>query len=124
MEKWTKIRILIASRIFGFNKNGKDINGNLKGDETAFVPYADMLNHRKDPQTKWFFCSKRNGFVIKALEDIPRGSEICDTYGFKSNAAFFINYGFLIPDNQQNVIDLAVEVNPDDEAYQIKKHIA
>jgi hypothetical protein len=61
--------------------------------------------------------------VIKAIEDIPRGSEICDTYGNKSNAAFFINYGFLVPENQDDLIDMFVELDPLDEGYEIKKHI-
>ena len=115
LERWTQMRILVCSRLFGFERQGKL--------DQALVPYADMLNHRKDPQTKWFFCKKRNGFVIKALEDIPRGDEICDTYGNKSNAAFFINYGFLIPENQEDLIDMAVELDPNDEGYEIKMHL-
>ena len=73
-----------------------------------------MLNHRSDPQTRWFFSAKRNGFIIKALEDIQRGSEIYDYYGSKSNAAFFVNYGFLIPDNEDDLVDMIIDVNPED----------
>ena len=56
--------MMVASRIFNFKKAGKDT--------VAFVPYSDMLNHRRPPsQTKWFYSDEQEGFVIEALEDIP-----------------------------------------------------
>ena len=64
------------------------------------VPYADMLNHKKssEPCLQKYYDEKRKGFAIKALNDIPKGSEICYDYGPNlSSFNFFCTYGF-IPD--------------------------
>ena len=66
----------------------------------AMAPFADMLNHRRPCSTTWGYDDKREGFVVKATEDLERGQEIFDTYGQKSNADFFMYYGFLIPQNE------------------------
>ena len=62
--------------------------------------------------------------MIKAIEDIPRGDEIYFTYGRKSNAKFFMRYGFLIPDNEANTIELKVPLDKKDPALQLKINIA
>lgn len=54
-----------SSRIFGLNID------NIKTD--AFVPLADMLNHRRPKQTSWSYSDEKQGFVIESLEDISRG---------------------------------------------------
>jgi histone-lysine N-methyltransferase SETD3 len=41
--EYSQLRMMVASRIFGININ------DIKTD--AFVPYADMLNHRRPRQT-------------------------------------------------------------------------
>jgi len=30
----------------------------------------------------WFYDNVKKGFVLEAKEDIPKGAEICTTYGF------------------------------------------
>jgi len=57
--------MMVASRIFGITVDG------VKTD--VFVPYADMLNHKRPRQTSWFYCNERKGFIIEACEDIQRG---------------------------------------------------
>jgi hypothetical protein len=58
--------VIIGSRIFGFNIDG--------GHSTVgLVPYADSFNHRAKKQTDYYFDDKLDGFVTKALEDIPAG---------------------------------------------------
>jgi hypothetical protein len=44
--------MMVASRIFNFEKEGKDT--------VAFVPYADMLNYRRaHNRTKWFYSEEQ-----------------------------------------------------------------
>lgn len=62
-----------SSRIFGLQID------NVKTD--AFVPLADMLNHKRPKQTSWSYCDERKGFIIEAQEDIPRGEQVYDSYG-------------------------------------------
>ena len=57
--------MIVSSRIFGIQVNGVKTDG--------FVPYADMLNHKRPKQTTWYYCDKRKGFIIEASDDIPRG---------------------------------------------------
>lgn len=42
------MRMMIASRIFGIQINGKNTD--------ALVAYADMLNHKRPRQTSWYYC--------------------------------------------------------------------
>jgi len=79
--------MITCSRIFGITVNGVKTDG--------FVPFADMLNHRRPRQTTWFYSDDLEGFVIEACDDIPRGSQVYDSYGRKCNSRFFLNYGFI-----------------------------
>ena len=60
--------MIVASRIFGITVNG------IKTD--AFVPYADMLNHKRPRETSWYYSEEKKGFIIEACEDIPRGAPV------------------------------------------------
>ena len=48
-------RTIVGSRNFGLNIHGHDA--------TAMVPLADMLNHFRPAETKWFFDNTKNGVV-------------------------------------------------------------
>jgi histone-lysine N-methyltransferase SETD3 len=112
IHEFSIARMTVSSRIFGM-----DI-GETKTD--GFVPYADMLNHRRPRQTSWTYCNKRNGFIIDALEDIPRGSTVMDSYGKKCNSRFLLNYGFINLGNDANEYPLKLELSQADPAYSAK----
>lgn len=57
--------MIVSSRIFGIQIEG------VKTD--AYVPYADMLNHKRPRQTTWTYTDDREGFIMEALEDMKRG---------------------------------------------------
>jgi protein-histidine N-methyltransferase len=65
MEEYGQLRHMVSSRIFGIQIDGVKTDG--------FVAYADMLNHRRPRQTTWTYTDDRQGFIIEAMEDIPRG---------------------------------------------------
>jgi histone-lysine N-methyltransferase SETD3 len=111
-EEFVNSKIAVSSRIFGIK---------IKGEDTvALVPYADMFNHNRPCQTKWYYDENLKGFCIKATEEMARGDQIYDTYGLKSNAEFFMNYGFLIPENEQNTYAIRIRLEPTDPQYYIK----
>jgi hypothetical protein len=87
-----KYRILICSRIFGYDKNGEK--------ESGLVPYADLLNHSEEPNTYWYFNDENNCFEVIATKDIPSHSEIYDSYGSKNNIDLIMYYGFSIKNNK------------------------
>ena len=106
MKEYSEIRMMVASRIFGIQVEGVKTDG--------FVPYADMLNHKRPRQTSWTYTDEREGFIIEALEDIKRGEQVYDSYGKKCNTRFLLNYGFINLDNDANEYPFTVKM--DDEA--------
>jgi histone-lysine N-methyltransferase SETD3 len=104
--------MMVSSRIFGITVNGVKTDG--------FVPYADMLNHKRPRQTTWYYSDERQGFIIEACDDIPRGMEVYDSYGKKCNSRFFLNYGFINLNNDANEVPLVVFMNKEDPGYDIK----
>ena len=95
-EEYMEIRMIVASRIFGITIEG------VKTD--AFVPFADMLNHRRPRETTWYYSDEKEGFIIEACENIPRGAPVHDSYGKKCNSRFFLNYGFINHNNDANEV--------------------
>lgn len=75
-------RVLVTSRIFCYQN------------KIYMVPYIDLFNHAKNPNTTWFY--KNNHFVLKAISDIPQNSEIYDNYGNKNNIYLKLYYGFTL----------------------------
>ena len=40
--------------------------------------------------------------MIQAIDDIAKGETIFDNYGDKCNSRFFMNYGFINENNEEN----------------------
>ena len=93
-------RTVVITRIFGLSIDDKEVS--------CLVPFADMLNHKNPDkistktETSWFFDENNNGFIIKSNRKIKENREIFDSYGFKSNIRFFVNYGFIVCDNEDD----------------------
>ena len=51
LKEYSEVRMMVSSRIFGITVNGVKTDG--------FVPYADMLNHRRPRQTTWYYSDER-----------------------------------------------------------------
>jgi len=74
-----KIRSLVNSRIFGTKVDGED--------NDSIVPFAgifqtnpkilDMFNYKyKNNMTHWYYDEEKDGFVVRAKEDITPGTEV------------------------------------------------
>ena len=100
--EYQQMRLLVASRIFGISVNGHKTDG--------FVPYADMLNHKRPRETSWTYCDERQGFIIDAICDIDRNQPVHDSYGRKSNTRFLLNYGFINLNNDANDLPIVLEI--------------
>jgi hypothetical protein len=81
-------RLLITSRIFQYN--------NI----IYMVPYVDLFNHSKKPNTRWFF--KNEHFILQATKRIPAHSEIFDYYGNKTNSILYLFYGFTFSEKKKS----------------------
>jgi len=107
--------MMVSSRIFGMNIDGKKTDG--------FVPMADMLNHKRPKQTSWTYTDEKQGFVIEALKDIDRNEQIYDSYGKKCNSRFFLNYGFIVENNDGNEVPLKIFYPESDSKKDMKKEM-
>lgn len=103
------MRLLVASRIFGIAVNGHKTDG--------FVPYADMLNHKRPRETSWTYDDTRQGFIIDAIVDIERGQPVHDSYGRKSNTRFLLNYGFINRNNDADDLPITLEIKMTDPLF-------
>ncbi|CAD8163405.1 unnamed protein product [Paramecium octaurelia] len=109
-------RMTASSRIFGIN---------IKGVKTdAFVPLADMLNHKRPKLTSWCYSDERQGFIIETDENIEKGQMIFDSYGSKCNSRFLLNYGFVVDDNNANEVNLMVEPDGTIPLIQLKEGLS
>lgn len=115
LTEFSEIRMMVSSRIFGMNINGKKTDG--------FVPMADMLNHKRPKQTSWTYSDEKNGFVIEALREIPRNEQVYDSYGKKCNSRFFLNYGFIVENNDGNEVPIKIYYPESDEKKEMKKEM-
>ena len=88
-------RIAIVSRVFQITYSDKDTTQGL-------VPIADMLNHSKTPIANWMFSTKDDAFIVATNKFTSIGTEVTDSYGYKCNSRYLVNYGFTLNDNQIN----------------------
>ena len=106
-------RMTAASRIFGI------VIGDVKTD--AFVPLADMLNHKRPKQTSWSYNNEKQGFVVESMENLKKGEQIYDSYGKKCNSRFFLHYGFIVLENDGNEVAVKVNYNKEDPLLTFKE---
>jgi len=115
LKEYSEVRMMVSSRIFGITVNGVKTDG--------FVPYADMLNHKRPRQTTWYYSDEKAGFIIQACDDIKRGEPVYDSYGKKCNSRFFLNYGFINLNNDANEVPLIIELDQNEQSFGLKQKL-
>lgn len=115
VEQFKKARMLVNSRLFGVTLEGKDTD--------AMVPFADLLNHKRPLETYWRYDFDREGFTVNSDIEILPGSELTNSYGFKSNSRLLLCYGFVLENNQANEIPITISINQDDKYYTAKAEV-
>lgn len=114
LEEFSKMRMIVSSRIFGIKINGKKTD--------CLCPLADMLNHYRPRQTQWFYSDELDSFVIQSINEINPNEEIFDSYGKKCNSRFFLNYGFIVENNDSNEVQIQIELDKKSANYDFKIH--
>lgn len=95
-------RTAIITRIYAIERNGVTDN--------VSMPFADMANHQTPPNTSWGFNNDSQEFIVSTDQDIYPNTEIYETYGYKSNYRYFVNYGFTVKNNDHELA--AIQFNP------------
>lgn len=93
---WLLARAIVTSRAFAC------------GAGEALVPLGDLVNHAGAPGTEWT-CSAREGWVLRATRELDAGEELRVSYGQKSNARLLFAYGFTLPDNRREDIEISLD---------------
>lgn len=86
-QEFSEALTMTISRCFRLMVNGVET--------IAFVPFADMVNHKYPKSTKWEYDNQKMGFVLKAIKNIAKDEPVSDSYGVKCNSEFFVDYGFV-----------------------------
>ena len=90
------------------------------------VPFGELFNHRNPPDVVWFFEEEegKQGFFIKALRNVDKGSQMYDSYGKKSNTDLLLAYGFIQPGNTvENPVRLNLTAKTGDPIFELKRDI-
>ena len=98
--QFKKMKMLITSRAFQLQ-----ISNEADDLEDTQVPFGDMFNHQIENNVDWTYDKVRRGFKMTAVRDISQNEELFDTYGKRSNYAFFLYYGMLLESPKLNQID-------------------
>ena len=86
LKDFCEANIIVLSRGFARFKEGL----------TYMVPFADMVNHSKNPEVKYYYDYAKRGFVLEAIKDIQKGDEITMCYKPNiSNYECFKLYNFV-----------------------------
>uniref|UniRef100_A0A7E4UNC1 SET domain-containing protein n=1 Tax=Panagrellus redivivus TaxID=6233 RepID=A0A7E4UNC1_PANRE len=104
-------------------KSGQNI------DDLALIPLMDMLNHDNEPQCQPGFDRRAEAYRVRAEKFVSDGAQLYVAYGSHDNAKLWINYGFRLPENGLNKVELplslilqlaeAVGVKPNERMLQI-----
>lgn len=85
-------RTAVITRVFNCKINGISME--------CLVPVADLMNHALEPSLAWSFDDSLQGFKMTCLKPILKNMDLFDSYGYKCNSRYFINYGFTLPNNE------------------------
>lgn len=96
LEEFRRARMMVKSRVFGL----KSLSGNkMEKDIVAMVPFADLMNHPPDDKGQEqnaapSYDPASGIFSIRTTNDVNAGDGIYWDYGFRSNRASLLRYGF------------------------------
>ena len=72
------------------------------------VPFLDMCNHQ--PGNEWITLTTENNMLtVISNFDLQPGDEIYGNYGEKSNETLLYAYGFCVPSNPYDNINLKLD---------------
>ncbi|KAL3148961.1 hypothetical protein ABBQ32_001818 [Trebouxia sp. C0010 RCD-2024] len=92
---------LVRSRTFSEAVQSTDL--------ALMVPTADLANHSFQQNSVYALRATQGTFELKSCQPIKEGQAVCISYGAdKTNAELMRDYGFFVPGNPNDRLDLAV----------------
>lgn len=75
----------------------------------ALAPFLDLLNHHYDAQVKAGFNREQRCYEIKSLKHFKKCSQVFINYGNHSNWQLFLDYGFVLENNFNDIIPISLD---------------
>lgn len=97
--------LIISSRAFPLNI----IDSNANEDEVMLLPLVDLLNHKPRALVDW---KGNNGFTLETISNNVSG-QLWNNYGPKGNEELLMGYGFVIEDNEFDLLHLTLNLKED-----------
>ncbi|VDM38576.1 unnamed protein product [Toxocara canis] len=79
---------------------------NSNGDTIAVIPLVDMLNHSTNNQGLALWDSVNGCYKVIATRVVLEGDQLFVCYGGHSNGRLWIDYGFTLPENIYNKVNI------------------
>ncbi|ETW03760.1 hypothetical protein, variant [Aphanomyces invadans] len=86
----------------------------------SMVPVFDMFNHDPHAQMSHGFDPTTNAFVLRSHQHWTAGSQVCINYGALPNHKLLTLYGFVLPSNPFDVVELWAPMSDDAPYYNRK----
>eukprot|EP00425_Heterocapsa_triquetra_P025149 CAMPEP_0195120666 /NCGR_PEP_ID=MMETSP0448-20130528/122351_1 /TAXON_ID=66468 /ORGANISM="Heterocapsa triquestra, Strain CCMP 448" /LENGTH=441 /DNA_ID=CAMNT_0040158103 /DNA_START=1 /DNA_END=1323 /DNA_ORIENTATION=- len=121
LDAFHRWRLLVGSRTHGLRLLPSINAESADGGAGALVPFADMLNHRREGQTAhWRYDVKAQAFLVQAsASGIPVGEEVTVSYGVGSDEELFLFYGVSDREaDREGTLYLDVNVREDSLAFE------
>ncbi|KAJ3126087.1 SET domain-containing protein 4 [Nowakowskiella sp. JEL0407] len=75
----------------------------------ALIPLFDMLNHSPTAKIEAYLDKPSNSFLFKCNTDVCEGDQVFLSYGPHDNNFLLVEYGFVVPNNPYNFVELDEE---------------
>ena len=79
-----------------------------------------MINHGEPGNCEWYYDDQKNAFIISATQDIKKNEEVVVSYGQKSNTKYFIQYGFINLNKEDDEVSICLTLDSKDGLYKTK----
>lgn len=95
--------LILSSRAFPY----KLVDKTADPSSVMMLPLLDFMNHKPMSKVTWNFDGSQ--FKVDVVVDNPsREIEVCNNYGPKGNEELLMGYGFVLPDNEFNCLQLSL----------------
>ncbi|KAG0558039.1 hypothetical protein KC19_11G174900 [Ceratodon purpureus] len=104
LESFTHAYCIASSRSWGVEALGS----------ITMVPFVDMCNHDSHSRALLAYYEEEGYAEVVADKDYNQGSQMVITYGTFSNSSLALDFGFTLPDNPHDEVQIWMEVPSED----------
>eukprot|EP00471_Norrisiella_sphaerica_P000953 CAMPEP_0184479236 /NCGR_PEP_ID=MMETSP0113_2-20130426/1039_1 /TAXON_ID=91329 /ORGANISM="Norrisiella sphaerica, Strain BC52" /LENGTH=395 /DNA_ID=CAMNT_0026857273 /DNA_START=553 /DNA_END=1740 /DNA_ORIENTATION=+ len=105
LQSWSISLAKVWSRSYNLFSDARQRSDSLTW---AMVPLADLVNHDLDATNNYIqdFDAKPDSFKLRLAKDVEEGEEILISYGTHTSLQYFLFYGFVLPRNPFDYLNI------------------